>query len=139
MALEIIGIVFLITGGTQDAGAQIDIPQDGIIRGIDWDMAVALDAAEVCGCEFSFISTNQLAVNDVRGRVSSVTTQAGSASGVGLPVSFVQKWVGPFELMVSGGERMFLHSVATTGVVGTVRLNLHFDGGATVTRRSARR
>lgn len=139
MSITVIGMVGLITGGQQDSLAQIDIPQDGVLRGIDWDGACALDAAEVCGIELSFIGTNTLAVNDSRGRISSVTVQAGQSSAVGLVSATMQKWVGPFELMLFGGERLFLHAVSTTGVLGTGRCNLFFDGGSQVARRSSRR
>lgn len=140
MALEIIGMFGGIVGGAQDSIAQIDIPQDGVIRGIDWDMHADLNAAlESSMCELSFIATNQFVVNDVRGRISSVSASATVLTAVGLATVFIQKWVGPFELMVSGGERLFLHVLSSVAVVGQVRLNLHFDGGATVTRRSARR
>jgi len=140
VALEIIGMYGTISGSTQDALAQIDIPQDGVLRGIDWDLNVNLDADnEDCQSELSFIAVNQLTTNDVRGRLSSVGVHLAVLTAVGGHTAFVQKWVGPFELMVSGGERMYLHVVSDVGVVGIVRLNLHFDGGATVTRRSARR
>ncbi len=140
MALEIIGMFGGITGGTQDAIAQIDIPQNGVLRAVDWDMRVELDAdLEVADAELSFIATSQLTTNDTRGRISSVSSMVALVTAVGASVSVIQKWVGPFELMVSGGERLFLHVVTTSGVVGAARLNLHFDGGATVTRRSQRR
>ncbi len=140
MALEIIGMFGGITGGTQDAVAQIDIPQDGVLRAIDWDMRVDLDAdLELADAELSFIATSQLTTNDTRGRISSVGIMAAILTSVGASVASVQKFVGPFELMVSGGERLFLHVVTTAGVIGGVRASLHFDGGATVARRSQRR
>ncbi len=139
MALEIIGMWAASTGGTQDAVAQIDVPQDGVLRGIDWDIRAALDAAENYDAEFSFIATNQLAANDVRGRISSIGVTAAIVTAVGAVVVSLQKWIGGFELMLSGGERLYLHVQATAGVMATARLNLHFDGGAAVTRRSARR
>ena len=140
MALEIIGMYATIAGGTENAIAQIDVPQDGVMRGIDWDMNVNMDADnEDIQIEFSFIATNVLTTNDVRGRISSVGAHLAVLTAVGGHVVSVQKWIGPFELMLSAGERMYLHSVSDVGVVGQVRLNIHFDGGAQVTRRSARR
>jgi len=140
VALEIIGMYAAITGGTEDAVAQIDIPQSGIIRAIDWDVKADMDAdSEFLNVEFSFIAVNQLSINDVRGRISSLSTQVAVLTAVGLNSVGINKFVGPFELMVAGGERMYIHSVTTAGVTGSIRLNLHFDGGATVTRRSARR
>lgn len=138
--LEIIGMFGAITGGTQDAIAQIDVPQDGVVRAVDWDCYGDQDAdGESMSFEFSFIATNQLVQNDVRGRISSISLNNTVLTAVGSQVQSLQKFIGPFELMVSGGERLYVHSVTSAGVVGVVRLNVHFDGGAVVQRRSARR
>lgn len=140
MALEIISMFGSITGGTQDALAQIDVPQDGVLRGIDWDLFHSLDAdTESAAVELSFIATNQIIQNDIRGRISSISAQVTVLTAVGGHVGSAQKWIGGFELMLSGGERLFLNVLSTVGVTGQVRCNLHFDGGAAVTRRSARR
>lgn len=139
MALEIIGMYAAITGGTQDAIAQIDVPQDGVLRGIDWDVSAILDAEEAADVELSFIATNQLTTNDTRGRISSLGMRVAEVTAVGEVISCCQKWLGGFELMLAGGERLYLHVLASSGLSGAVRCNLHFDGGATVTRRSARR
>ena len=138
--LEIIGMYGAVTGGSQDAIAQIDVPQDGVLRGIDWDLSLNLDADnETADVELSFIATNQLLANDVRGRISSVGLNCVVLTAVGVNTTTVQKWIGSIELMLSGGERLYLHSVTSAGVAGSLRCNIHFDGGATVTRRSARR
>lgn len=138
--LEIIGMYGAIVGGTQNALAQIDIPQDGVVRGVDWDVFANTDADdESITCEFSFIATNQITSNDTRGRISSISAQLAVLSATSGHVIALQKWVGPFELVVSGGERLYIHVSSVVGVTGAVRLNIHFDGGATVPRRSARR
>jgi len=140
VSLEIIGMWGAITGGTENAIAQIDIPQDGVLRGIDWDAFANLDAdSESMALELSFIATNQIASNDVRGRISSISVQIAVLDATGPQAVSLQKWIGGFELMLSGGERIYLHSESVAGVTGAGRCNLHFDGGATVTRRSARR
>jgi len=140
VALEIIGMYGLLAGGTQDALAQIDIPQDGVLRAVDWDMSANLDAdAEFVRAELSFIATGQATQNDIRGRITSIGTIATVLTAVGVNHVSIQKFVGPFELMVAGGERLYINASSTAGVDGDIRLNLHFDGGATVTRRSARR
>jgi len=140
MALEIIGMYGAMSGGTQNALAQIDIPQSGVLLGIDWDMHALLDADnEVLQIELSFIATNLLTISDVRGRISSISSGAVVLTSVGVNSVSVQKWIGPFELSLSAGERIYLHSVAQAGIAGDVRCNLHFDGGATATRRSQRR
>jgi len=140
MALEIIGMYGNIAGGTENALAQIDVPQDGVLRAIDWDVAGNLDADnESLAVELSFIATNLLTTNDVRGRISSVSALIAVLDATGPQAIVIQKFVGPFELMLAGGERLYMHSVSTSGVVGAAIANLHFDGGALVTRRSARR
>ena len=56
MAIEVIGMYATSTGGAESGLANIDIPQDGAILGLDWDAHVDLDAdAEVWDCELSFI------------------------------------------------------------------------------------
>ena len=140
MALNIIGMWAAITGGTQDALANIDIPQDGVLLGIDWDVNGDLDAdGEGLALELSFIATNQLGQNDVRGRISSISTNLVVLTAVGIDHISLQKWISPFQLMLFGGERLYLHSLSSAGVSGVVRCNLHFDGGAQITRRSSRR
>lgn len=137
---DVIGMYGAITGDTQDALAMIDIPQDGFLIGIDWDLNTTLDAAnERTECELSFIATNQLTANDVRGRLSSVSVQTELLTSVGLQAYSVQKWLGSFDIAVAGGERLFLHALSTTGVAGRVRCNLFIDFTGGTTRRSARR
>lgn len=136
---DVIGMFGATTGGTQDALAMIDIPQDGFLIGIDWDMNALLDAEESLTAELSFIATNQLTNNDVRGRLSSVSVNSREATAVGSTVISVQKWLGSFDIAVSGGERLFLHAVSSAGVVGAIRCGLFIDFTGGVTRRSARR
>lgn len=136
---EVIGMHGTITGGTEDALANIDIPQNGFIIGIDWDMNLNLDADNENGAaELSFIATNQLSQNDVRGRISSVSARIAVLDATGPQAISVQKFVGPFDISVSGGERIYLHANGTSGVTGEVRCNLIVDLGTQI-RRSARR
>jgi len=136
---EVIGMFGAITGGTQDSLAMIDIPQEGFIIGIDWDLNTQLDAdGEVVTVELSFIASNQITTNDVRGRLSSISAQSNVLSLVGQDTQSFQKWLSGFDIAVAGGERMFLHAVSSAGLVGSVRCNMFVDLGTT-TRRSARR
>lgn len=139
MSVEIIGMYALVAGGVQDGVSQVDIPQDGFILGLDWDAAVFLNAStEFFKCELSFIATNQFQTNDVRGRISSISSSMHLlTSGIG--VVSVQKYVDIKELTVSGGERLFLHLDATASTGGDVRCNVHFEMRGGSTRRSARR
>lgn len=136
---DVLGMLGLGTGGTQDAIAMIDIPQDGFIIGIDWDCNAVLDAEENYAAELSFIATAQLLQNDVRGRISSISGQGVEITAVGHTFTSMQKWLGSFDISVSGGERLFLHVIATAGVTSITRCNLFIDFGGTVTRRSTRR
>ncbi len=136
---DVIGIFGAGTGGTEDAVAMIDIPQDGFIIGIDWDAHATLDTSETISAELSFISTNQLTTNDVRGRISSISAQTTILTAVGASEVSIQKWLGSFDIAVSGGERLFLHVTASAGVASVVRCNLYVDFSGATTRRSARR
>jgi len=139
VAIEIIGMYAAFTGGTQDAIAQIDIPSDGSITGIDWDARANLDADnEVADIELSFIATNQNAQNDVRGRISSVSMSI-SLTTSGISMVSIQKFIGPIDLLVAGGERLYLHVVSTAGVTGAVKCGVHLDMISSARRRSARR
>ena len=139
MSIDVIGMYGAITGDTQNAIAAIDIPQDGVIIGLDWDFSVNFDAdSEVEAAELSFIATNQLTTNDVRGRISSVSAAAAVLTAVGINSQNIQKWLGGFDLPVSGGERLYLHASGSSGVTGLVRMNIFFDQSGTM-RRSARR
>ena len=125
-------------GGTDDAVANIDIPQDGTITGIDWAVESTLNAdGEVTGVELSFIATNQMAVNDARGALSVVRAALGLlTSGAG--VTSINKFV-PMDIDVSGGERLYLHIVASSGVATAVSCLIHFRPRGGVVRRSRRR
>lgn len=139
MATLIIGMYALYAGGTQDAAAQVDIPQDGQITGIDWDLESDMDAdSEFSRAELSFIATNQLSQSDVRGRISSIAARM-SLTTSGIALVSAQKFVGPLDLPVAGGERIYIHLHSSTGVIGTVRCNVHLNTSTGVPRRSARR
>ena len=139
MSIEVIGMYAAGAGGTENAVAQIDIPQDGFMLGLDWDGYALLNAVnEKFGAELSFIATNQLSTNDVRGRISSVSAGIHIlTSGIG--TVWIQKYVDLKELVVSGGERLYIHMDSTGGVISELRCNLHFEMSGGSTRRSARR
>ncbi len=136
---DVLGLYAATTGGTENGLAMIDIPQDGFLVGIDWDWRAILDASESFQIELSFLATNQLATNDVRGRISSISHQAQVLTAVGVSAVSIQKWLSGFDVAMSGGERLFIHADSTAGVVAIGRCNLYIDFGGTLTRRSARR
>lgn len=139
MSVDVIGMFAAGTGGVENAVAQVDIPQDGFILGADWDGYALLDASvELVSAEISFIATNQLTTNDVRGRITSISAAMHLlTSGVGIIT--LQKYVDLKEIPVSGGERLYMHFSTTAGVVTSLRCNLHFEMTGGTTRRSARR
>ncbi len=139
MSIEVIGLYGVSTGAVENGIAQIDIPQDGFILGLEWDGHALLNATdEFFAAELSFIATNQLTTKDVRGRISSISSQIHLlTSGIG--TNSLQKYVDLKELAVAGGERLFMHFSSTAGVVATMRCNIHFEMTGGSTRRSARR
>lgn len=139
MPTEIIGLYGAITGDTQNAATTADIPHDAVITGIDWDCEVNLDADdERVVLELSFIATNQISSNDVRGRISSISGRM-SLTTSGVAFGALNKYVGPLDLIVAGGERIYVHVVSATGASGTFRCNVHLDSARPSQRRSARR
>jgi len=139
MSVQVIGMFAAGTGGEQNAAASIDIPQDGFILGIDWDAYAILDASdESVSWELSFIATQQLFTNDVRGRISSISVMNEFLTSGQNTVS-IQKYVDVKEITVSGGERMYIHVFGVAGVISSMRCNLHFEMTGGSTRRSARR
>jgi len=139
VATNIIGMYGPITGGTENAIATITLPQTGHLIGIDWDVHVTLDAAEFTSVELSFIATALLLVNDARGRISSMGISTAAPTLVGFAPVTLQKWLGPFDLAVSSGERIYIHASSTAGVTGSARCNLYMDFVGGAPRRSARR
>lgn len=136
---DVIGLFGVLVGGTQNAMAQVDIPMDGFLVSVDWDVHADLDAdGETVEVELSFIATNQITTNDVRGRIASVSARAAVLTAVGVSLVSIQKQVIGLEIPVSGGERIYLHALSAAGVLGNVRCNVLVDLGTT-TRRSARR
>jgi len=135
----IIGMYGAGSGGTQDSLAVVDVPADGTITGVDWDVTAEQDAdGETSSFELSFIATNQLATNDVRSRISSVGAQM-SLTTSGIAQLVIQKFVGPMSIEVSGGERIHLHVTGSAGVGSVVRCNVHVEQDREPRRRSRRR
>jgi len=137
--VDVIGLYGAITGDTQNSLAMFDVPFDGFIIGIDWDVNLNMDAdGEVANLELSFIATNQLTTSDVRGRISSISSRVVVLDATGPTTQTLQKWLSGFDISVAGGERLFLHVESSTGVAGVVRCNIFLDQPGS-TRRSARR
>lgn len=134
----IIHMVGAGTGGTENAVANVDIPEDGTIVGCEWGLSADLDGdGEYVTAELSFIATNQANTNDARGVISNATSQI-SLTTSGVAVTAVNKFT-PLSLYVAGGERLYLHIVAAAGVTSNGYVNIHFQPLGGTNRRSRRR
>lgn len=138
MAFEVIQMYGAVTGDTQNGLASIFIPQDGTIEGVDFAVSGDLDAdGEFLYTELSFISTNQASVNDARGVIASTRQQLSAVTAASVVSSAINHYV-PMDLPVQGGERVYMHTVSSTGVTGAVNVGLQFRSGA-ISRRALRR
>lgn len=139
MSVELIGMYATGTGGSQDAVAQVDIPINGRILGLDWDCNADIDLdGETFYAELSFSATNQTVGHDVRSRISTVSAQGTVLTAVGVNTVSIQKYVNLFDLAVSGGERLFIHIVAGAGVLSFVRIGVIFEMGVGSSRTRRR-
>jgi hypothetical protein len=140
MGLSLMQLTATGVGGTEDAAAVIDVPEDGHIVGVQWAAYATFDAtAENLTCELSFIATNTIATNDARGMISqvrsrfNVVTSGGGASALNFFVPIP-------ELEVAGGERLYLHLIAAAGLASSCTAIVHLlTSRAGVIRRARRR
>lgn len=124
----VIQMVATSTGGTENALAQIDVPMNGNLVGVDWQCRATIDTtADNQAWQLSFGSASTFA-NDSRQVISNKTlgthnflTSVGDAVGIGDGYSPLPN------VPVGMGERLYLHSSAAAGVVGTALATLHFD------------
>ena len=139
MGLTMIQVYAAGTGGTENAAAVVDIPQDGLIRGVEWSVEADLDAdQELLSGELSFIATNTLASNDARGMISTFRARLNLTSSGG-SLAAINKFTPIMDLEVSGGERIYLHLNTAAGVTSTVNAIIQLETAVTITRRSRRR
>lgn len=116
------------TGGAESALAQIDVPMNGNIIGVEWNVRAIIDTtADFQTWQLSFGSTISVA-NDSRQVISNVTIgQIAILTAVGAAVGQGGMYVKIPEIPVGMGERLFLHSQAAAGLVGVALLLIHFD------------
>jgi len=127
------------TGGTEDGIAALDIQFDGEIVAILGAMDGDLDAdAETIACEVSFLSGNTTAINDTRGSLFMMRIRNAETSAVGnMPVA-VNNAVSSLRIPVSAGERIFMHVIATAGVVSTSNVYIYVNDGTPADLRRRR-
>lgn len=114
------------SGGSQDAIASIDVPQNGRLLGVYWSVDHDMDAdGEFLRCQVSFGSASTFTTNDSRQVISECRAQAAlTTSGVynNALNSYHEK-----DTPVSAGERIYLHLSASSGLVSAVSAFLEFD------------
>ena len=138
MSDTVLQMVAALSGGTENAVANIDIPTDGTIVGVDWAVNFDLDAdGENNVTELSFIATGQQATNDARGVISAVAARVALVTS-GVALASINKYVA-LDIDVAGGERLYLNSAGSAGVSGSVTCLIHFRASRGSPRRSARR
>lgn len=129
-----------VTGSTQDSQATIDIPENAEIIAISGALR-SIDAilGELVQVEVSFLSSNQLNVNDARGSIFVMNAMAtGGTGSIGYAVNHSVSFANaPIDL--NAGERLHLHiqgtAVHTAFIDVILFLNLLGGGRRTVRRR----
>lgn len=124
------------TGGLQDGLVSVDIPQDGMILGIQYSVTGLLDAAsEFLQIQLSFGSSRSN-VHDSRqviwnGALFKFMTTSGTYQNE------LNGYCSLPDLPVGAGERLFVHLNGSAGVTSTVWLCLHlsFDEARPSVRR----
>ena len=142
MATTILQLYASISG-TGDGVASLDVPEDGEIMGIDWDMVgtAGFQSADAIQAQLSFLASSQFVTNDARGAISSCGLAVGlvSTNGTGGGIH-AQKFVSMEEgLNVSGGERLHLHALLVGVATTETRCLVHLKTKRTAARRSRRR
>lgn len=128
-----------ITVGTVNSIAQLDIVEDGKIQALLWAGGPqGLDALnDELRVEVSFASTNTLDSNDVRQAIAEIgISQNFLTSGGG--IGSIHQTLSGLNINVIAGERIHMHSFASTGVGGRVSCFLYVadgSGGRTRSRR----
>lgn len=126
------------TGGTEESVSVVDIPEDGIITGIQVSHFGDLDADEdVSNMEISFIASLQMNTNDTRASLV-VSRLRASLVTSGLAQTATNFYV-PMNVRVFSGERLHMHFNATAGVASGGNALIHLETSRTVPRRSVRR
>ncbi len=142
MALTILQM-FAQATATADGIASIDVPEDGEIVGIDWDMVASAGFGDLDNMQIqlSFLASSQFTTNDARGAISSCGIGVGAitTSGVGGGLQ-AQKFVWLTDgLDVAGGERLHLHSLRVGVATTEVRCLVHLKTRKARARRTSRR
>lgn len=138
----IIKIVGTGTISTTTSGvATIDVPEDGTIEAIHGMVfGAAMADNDNCSAELSFLSTNQFNLNDARGAIAEVTVKSSSVttSGQG-PASAMQYFNFNPGIPINAGERLHLHTDASSGVTPTGQFTIYMRTSGGGRRARSRR
>lgn len=103
----------LYGSGVTDALATVDITADGVIEAIQWAAIGDLDAdGETFAAELSFASASGFTANDTKSSISTIR-QANGLLTSGAIAAGVNCFLGPLDVPVSQGERLYLHGSGT--------------------------
>jgi hypothetical protein len=103
----------LYGSGVTDALATADITSDGVIEAVQWAATGDLDAdGESFAAELSFASASGFTANDTKSSISTIRQQNGLLTS-GAVATGVNMFMGPLDIPVSQGERLYLHGSGT--------------------------
>lgn len=128
-----------ISAGTNNSVAQLDIVEDGKIQALLFaggpqGMDALNDELRV---EVSFASSNTLDSNDVRQAIAEIgVSQNFNTSGGG--IGNIHQALSGLNINVIAGERIHMHSFASTGVGGRISCFLYIEDGSGGKTRSRR-
>lgn len=106
--------------------AQIDVPMNGHIVGVDWNIFVTVGGADANETvELSFSSALQNTVNDSRSVISTIAMYSDLTTS-GAQNSAMQKYVRLPDIPVGMGERLYIHAFGTAVTI-TIHCCVHFD------------
>lgn len=115
------------TGGTESGLASIDSPLDGLIEGVEWNVDTVYDTTlDKQLWQLSFGSVVAL-VNDSRQVISNLAVGNLILGAGGSAIAAGHMYTKLPDISVSMGERLFLHSFAAAGVVGSAYCCLHMS------------
>jgi len=127
------------TGGTENALAQLDIQFDGLITAIHGAMRATIAAnTEFAQTEISFISTNTVGSNDTRGSLFMMKAQIALLTS-GVANTGVNVSIGGLAVVVTAGERLWMHTVNTASKASVNDVYVYVEDGQGVPTAQRRR
>lgn len=142
MITEVIRVagVGTISVTTNDVAA-IDIPEDGTIDAVSITIeGQGMTSEDLAQAELSFLSTNQIGSNDARGSIALAQIGTCTITTSGLSSKVFTLFVAiPGGLSVNAGERIHLHTGASTGVTPVASADIYFTGKGSSRRATRRR